>query len=964
MPHPAHICHAANMIRLSHNRAFAFLISLAFACALALNVATAHAQTTPGPLPQPAGYVNDFAGVIDAATKQRLENILANLKQHADIEFAIATVKTTGEQDIFDYSLQVARNWGTGSRTSKKKSLLLLVAVDNGKYFTQISRGIEGDLPDGLVGDMGQRLREPLRAGNYGAGLMTAVRAFVAAIAEKRGFSVDDIEQATKDQQTAEAQPPRAGGETKEAPAREPAAEVAAVPKKEVAKPPSPASVDETEKNELDATLALAASERIEKLKAFIDAHPQSALKEYASELIVSSRATLGDEKLKAGDAAGGIEQFRLAVTGSPANLSDQLFAGVISQLPLNLFMRGEHAAAIETARLIESKVKDDPKRLLAITAFYLSIEAPDEAARVAEIVIKLAPEMAAAHQALAAARHIGLQLDAAAAEYARAVELDPKSASAHRSLADLRRAGGKTEEALTLYREGLKIDPADKAARAGEVLALFDMGKKDEAEARLEAALKDEPRNLPLLVGAAYWYAAHNGNARALELAERAVVIEPRYTWANIALARALVADKRPLDAERVLRFVRQYGNFPTLDYELASALASAGLYAEAADELAHSFTLKDGQIETLLAGRSPARAESFIELLAPERRASIFQATAADSEANARMLKGLLAFTVAMNPAGGREAIKEADAVAAAQEFVGGEDRMRTFRQLYAAVRLLQSNIALPAVLNLTDAAAGGVEAALDTPAPNVATLADELRDIRAQAIAAGATPLIPEVQRTVLSNILRGRIEDIAGWALFNRDNTAEALVRLKRASSVLPENTIWSRTALWHLGVALDAAGNQQEALAAYIKSYNSGQPDTIRRAVIERLYRKVNGSVDGLDAKIGPSVSSDIKDSTDAAQQGVTPASNTAEGPKGSDNTAPVNTVTPTPASSPSSTPQAPLAAPEPKPSQSPPSLPASLPAPSTDNAPQTSAPASEQQKTESTEKKRPDREEL
>lgn len=679
------------------------------------------------------------------------------------------------------------------------------------------------------------------------------------------------------------------------------------------------APVDEGEQAELKAILALPAAERIEKLKSFVEAHPRSALKSRAQELIVSSHATLGDEKLKSGDVAGGAEQFRLAVIESPANMSDKLYTEVVATLPLNLFLRGKREEALATARLIETRVKDDPKRLLAVATFYLNIEEVREATRVSELAIKLAPELAAAHQALGAAHHIALRLDDAANEYARALELDPKLASARRSLADLRRAAGKSVEALTLYREQLAFDPADKAARAGVALSLLETGERAEAERELEAALKDDPGNLALLVGAAYWFAAHESGERALELAEKAVQIEPRYTWAQIALGRALLGQKRPLDAERVLRFARQYGRFPTLDYELASALAAAGLYEEATNALAGSFTLRDGQLETQLAGRTRASASNFIELLALERRASIFQSAAADNEDNARTLKNLLAFQTVIDPAGGREGIREADAAAAAEAFAAGEDNMRVYRQLYAANRLLQNRIALRTVIDLGEATKTGVEAALDAPAATVATLADNLIEIRARAIASGSTPSVPDVPRNVRSNILRGRIEDTIGTALFQQDKATEAVVHLRRAVSVLPQDTIWLRTAQWHLGAALDATGKQPEALAVYMQSYKGTQADPARRAVIEALYRKVNGSLNGIDAALGApaTVSSNTGDSSSSSTsapspESASPAVTTApvavsSEPETNDQTAAVATVaetpTPTPASS-------------------------------------------------------------
>ena len=216
---------------------------------------------------------------------------------------------------------------------------------------------------------------------------------------------------------------------------------------------------------------------------------------------------------------------------------------------------------------------------------------------------------------------------------------------------------------------------------------------------------------------------------------------VEPRYTWGQIALARALIADNSPQYAEACLRFARQHGRFPTLEYELANALAAMGLYEESGTILSHSFRLQDGFIETQLAGRLPARAEGFIELLGPERRASLFQAAAAETEDNARMLKGLLSFTLAISTADDAK-IDEARAVAAARDFAGGKDEMRAYRQLYAASRLLQHGIGFQAAQELADAAREGVDAATAFSAATIAVQADELRDVRLQAIASGET------------------------------------------------------------------------------------------------------------------------------------------------------------------------------------------------------------------------------
>jgi hypothetical protein len=74
------------------------------------------------------------------------------------------------------------------------------------------------------------------------------------------------------------------------------------------------------------------------------------------------------------------------------------------------------------------------------------------------------------------------------------------------------------------------------------------------------------------------------------------------------------------------------------------------------------------------------------------------------------------------------------------------------------------------------------------------------------------------------------------------------------------SISPEGTPL-RSSMWHLAAALEATGKNDKALLYYIKSYVAGTPDIARRSVIENLYKKVNGTLDGLDDKIGPRFSS-------------------------------------------------------------------------------------------------------
>ena len=819
------------------------------------------------PLPGRTGYVNDFAQVVDDTTRQRLDTILDNFKKRSGIELNLATVQNTGNQGIFEFSRQLASNWGVGSRGSSRKTLLLVVSVDEKAVFTQLSRSVQGVLPEGILGELNQRVRGPIGSGHFSQGLTDWVDHFIAALAKKLEFSLQDIDQGQSIAPTASlpvSDPSPTATTNNEAVATPVKASTnreapPSASRPRLAAPSNTPSTtdDEDESEEVELTLTLPLAERIVKLKEFLEDFPKSKSRPRAIELLISSYAGLGDQKLKSGDDVGGIEQLLLAINEAPTDISDQLFSGVVSQIPLNLFLRGQRTAAIEAAQKIETKFGADPKRLLMLAGFYLGIEEGNEAARLGAEAVKLAPDLAEAHHVLGRGLHISLRLDEAATEYKRSLELDPNSKKGpRRSLADLNRAAGKAEEALELYREQLRAEPSDKAARAGIVLSLLDLGRLDEGNKELEAALQEDPRNLALMSGAAYWFAAHNEADRSLELARKAVQLEPRYTWSQLALARALIGIRNPMEAERALRFARQYGNFPTLDYELANVLSIAGLYEEAAEILLQSFTFKDDKIEARLAGRVAAQESDFIQLLAPERRAAIFQFTPADNKNQAAILKALLAFATATNQPDENVKLDEAIVSAAAKEFASGADDMRVYRQLYAAGVLIRKGVALQTAYELTVAARSAVESGVGVPAATVAAQAEELRDIRARAIAKGSTPDVPDAPRNILANILHGRVEDSAGWALYNQGKTEEAIEHLKRAAGILPEGTPLWRSALWHLGAALDQVGNKTEALGYYIKSYNAGNPDAGRRAVIEQVYQKTYGSLDGLNERIG------------------------------------------------------------------------------------------------------------
>src|SRR5258706_4234779 len=190
-------------------------------------------------LPAASGHINDFAAVLDTASKDRLEQILINLKERTGIDFVIATVKSTGSEKIYDYSLRIANDWNIGVSTSATKSLLLTISTDNGEFLAQISRGARAQLPDGLVGEMRQRMQEKIKSAGYNEGVLTGVKTFANGLGARNNFTFADLDTHPAETRIAEQQRPR----------------TVKTPTPEATETPAP-SPTETPKPEATATIA------------------------------------------------------------------------------------------------------------------------------------------------------------------------------------------------------------------------------------------------------------------------------------------------------------------------------------------------------------------------------------------------------------------------------------------------------------------------------------------------------------------------------------------------------------------------------------------------------------------------------------------------------------------------------------------------------------------------------------
>ena len=152
-------------------------------------------------LPQPQGFVNDFAGKLSSDTKQKLESLLSNFADKCGIEFAVVTIPfdELKGQAIEEFSLQLASQWGIG-RGPDKLGLLLLVAIkpqDSDGFYQgatklEVSRKLERDIPNDLASELILRMRDDFKSGRFDQALASGVQAILSMLVEKRGISLTE----------------------------------------------------------------------------------------------------------------------------------------------------------------------------------------------------------------------------------------------------------------------------------------------------------------------------------------------------------------------------------------------------------------------------------------------------------------------------------------------------------------------------------------------------------------------------------------------------------------------------------------------------------------------------------------------------------------------------------------------------------------------------------------------------
>jgi uncharacterized protein len=118
-----------------------FLLILIFLAKLAF------AATQQNPVPELTGHVNDYAGILSAETRSKLEKQLQQHEDSTSNQIVLLTVASLQGQPIEELANEIFNTWQLGQQ-GKNNGVLLLISPDDRKVRIEVGYGLESVLTD------------------------------------------------------------------------------------------------------------------------------------------------------------------------------------------------------------------------------------------------------------------------------------------------------------------------------------------------------------------------------------------------------------------------------------------------------------------------------------------------------------------------------------------------------------------------------------------------------------------------------------------------------------------------------------------------------------------------------------------------------------------------------------------------------------------------------------------------
>ena len=153
-------------------------------------------------IPEPRGYINDFANVISSTDSAHIQAIVDDVRAKSGGDIVVVTLPDLGTAAPSDVALQIGRTWKVGKLgkpgdPTRNTGVIILLqpketaSSGRGQCYIGVGYGSEGFITDATSGQLCRDATDDFRARQYGAGLAQITLQVAQRFADEYHFTLD-----------------------------------------------------------------------------------------------------------------------------------------------------------------------------------------------------------------------------------------------------------------------------------------------------------------------------------------------------------------------------------------------------------------------------------------------------------------------------------------------------------------------------------------------------------------------------------------------------------------------------------------------------------------------------------------------------------------------------------------------------------------------------------------------------
>lgn len=144
-------------------------------------------------IPEPIGFVNDFAQVMSEETVIQINDWCIELKEKTDVELAIGTFPSIGTMDEKDFAVKAFEQWKVGNK--KDEGILIIMGLKERRIKIEVGYGSEGYITDSYASRVFREMAAMLAKGSedWDGAFTQGSLMLISEVAKEKGVTITGV---------------------------------------------------------------------------------------------------------------------------------------------------------------------------------------------------------------------------------------------------------------------------------------------------------------------------------------------------------------------------------------------------------------------------------------------------------------------------------------------------------------------------------------------------------------------------------------------------------------------------------------------------------------------------------------------------------------------------------------------------------------------------------------------------